>query len=110
MATGLKLNILGDVQITVDGRPVVPGDTLAYKGMMLSGVPNLVLTFGYTNASWTLKADLTAGYVCRLLNDMQRHGWAMAWPERDPAVPEQPFLGFTSGYVVRARGVAAQTG
>jgi monooxygenase len=110
MATGLKLNILGDVQITVDGRPVVPGDTLAYKGMMLSGVPNLVLTFGYTNASWTLKADLTAGYVCRLLNHMQRHGWAMAWPERDPAVPEQPFLGFTSGYVVRARELLPKQG
>jgi monooxygenase len=68
-------------------------------------VPNLALAFGYTNASWTLKADLTAGYVCRLLRYMDRHGHAIARPRRDPGVPAQPFLSFTSGYVQRAAGL-----
>jgi monooxygenase len=110
VATGLKLNVLNDVVITVDGRPVDAGQAMSYKGMMLSDVPNLAMAFGYTNASWTLKADLTAGYVCRLLRHMRRHGHTSAMPRRDPTVPAQPFLSFTSGYVQRAAGLLPQQG
>lgn len=101
-ATGLELNLLGDVALSLDGVPLVPGQTMAYKGMMFSGVPNLVQTFGYTNAAWTLKADLTARFTCRLMRLMQRRGWASATPRRDPSVGEQPFLDFSSGYIARA--------
>lgn len=109
-ATGLKLNVLGDVALTVDGTPFIPGQAMAYKGMMLSDLPNLAMAFGYTNASWTLKADLTAGYVCRLLNYMDQHGYSVARPQRDPSVAERPFLGFTSGYVQRALAVLPKQG
>ncbi|HSW09025.1 flavin-containing monooxygenase [Aquabacterium sp.] len=102
MATGLQLNTMGNMAVSVDGRTLVPGELMAYKGMMFSDVPNLVQTFGYTNASWTLKADLTAEYVCRLLRHMDRHHAAIAVPRRDPTVQVQPFLSFTSGYVQRA--------
>jgi cyclohexanone monooxygenase len=83
---------------------------MAYKGAMLSGMPNMAFTFGYTNASWTLKADLTANYVCRLLRHMESHGYAIATPRRDPALGEAPFLDFTSGYVVRALNILPKQG
>lgn len=110
VATGLKLNMLGDIQVQVDGKPIKPADTMAYKGMMLSGVPNCAMAFGYVNSSWTLKADLTAGYVCRLLRYMDEHKLAVAIPERDPDVAEEPFLNFTSGYVQRASQVLPKQG
>ena len=83
---------------------------MVYKGMMLSDVPNLALCFGYINASWTLKADLTAAYVCRLLRYMDRRGAAIVVPRRDPSVGVQPFLSFTSGYVQRAIDRLPQAG
>jgi len=101
-ATGLNLLFLGGVQLTVDGKAVEVPSTMAYKGMMLSGVPNMAFTVGYTNASWTLKADLTSEYVCRLLNHMDAHGYRRCLPEVDPTVREQPLLDFTSGYVLRS--------
>jgi cyclohexanone monooxygenase len=101
MATGLQLNVLADIAFEVDGQAVVAGDRFAYKGMMLSGLPNMVMAFGYTNASWTLKADLTAGFVCRLLKHMDRQGYRFVCPQHDAALTPQPFLDFTSGYVVR---------
>jgi monooxygenase len=104
VATGLKLNVLGDVKISIDGRPLDVGQAMAYKGMMLGDVPNMAMTFGYTNASWTLKADLTAAYVCRLLRYMHRRGYRIAVAQRDPSIEPQPFLAFTSGYVQRAAG------
>lgn len=110
LATGLKIRILGGVAVSVDGRPFHAGDAMSYKGMMLSGLPNCVMTFGYTNASWTLKADLTASWVCRLLRHMDRHGQAIAVPRREPGVEPRPFLGFTSGYVLRAAGELPQQG
>ena len=97
-------------RVHVLGRPLEVGRSLSYKGMMLADVPNLVMAFGYTNASWTLKADLTAGYVCRLLRYMDRHGYTMAVPRRDQSVPSQPFLGFTSGYVQRAVAILPKQG
>jgi hypothetical protein len=90
------------VQLDVDGRAVQIADTLSYKGMMYSGIPNLASSFGYTNASWTLKCDLTCAYVCRLLNHMKAHGYDICVAERDPDVQETPWLDFTSGYVQRA--------
>jgi cyclohexanone monooxygenase len=101
-ATGLKMEIMEGIRVAVDGAPVDFKNHMTYKAMMLSGVPNLVLTIGYTNASWTLKADLTANWMCRLINSMNRRGLAIAVPRRDTRVKAQPFLDFTSGYVRRA--------
>ena len=104
-ATGLVVKVLGGIAITVDGTPVKPADHINYKGMMLSDVPNMVLSFGYTNASWTLKCDLTARYFCRLVRHMDAHGLDICLP-RLPAegVERQPMLDFSSGYVQRAAG------
>mgnify|MGYP003575189673 CR=1 FL=1 len=101
-ATGLELQLLGGVALTVDGRAVDPSRALLYKSLMVADVPNLVLTFGYTNASWTLKADLTARWLCRLVDALDRRGARVAVAPRDPAVGERPFLDFSSGYVTRA--------
>ena len=102
-ATGLNLQFLGGVALDVDGEPVTPGETVVYKGMMLCGVPNLAETFGYTNASWTLKADLTAEYVCRLLATMEACGMRQCTPSApDPTLATEPFIDFSSGYVTRA--------
>jgi cation diffusion facilitator CzcD-associated flavoprotein CzcO len=102
-ATGLVILLLGGIEIVVDGVPVDLSETLTYKGMMYSDVPNLVSTFGYTNASWTLKADLTAEHACRLLDHMRRHGYARVTPRRpDSSMEAAPALDFTSGYVQRA--------
>ena len=102
-ATGLRLLALGGMQLTVDGRDIDLSQTMGYKGMMLGGVPNLAMTFGYTNASWTLKCDLTCGYVCRLLNHMDARGYGQCTPQnRDPSVTEEPFIDFSSSYVLRS--------
>ncbi len=102
-ATGLNLLFLGGMELVVDGEAVELPETMTYKGMMLSGVPNCAFTVGYTNASWTLKADLTSEYVCRLLAHMDAHGYAKSVPEiTDPTVTEAPLLDFTSGYVLRS--------
>lgn len=110
MATGLSLSILGGAAITVDGRPFAPNEAMSYKGMMLSDLPNCVMSFGYTNASWTLKADLTAEWVCRLLKHMDRRGQQVAVVRREPGVTPAPFLSFTSGYVQRAAALLPQQG
>lgn len=101
-ATGLDLLALGGITLTVDGREIQPPDTMAYKGMMLSGVPNLAFTIGYTNASWTLKADLVAEFTCRLLRHMDIHGYSQATPWPDPTVTTAPLLDFQAGYVLRS--------
>jgi cation diffusion facilitator CzcD-associated flavoprotein CzcO len=101
-ATGLHLQFAGGTEIHVDGKPVAPKDMLTYKGMMYSGVPNLATAFGYTNASWTLKCDLTCEYVCRLLNYMDRNGFHSATPSvSDGDVRREPWMDFSSGYVQR---------
>jgi cyclohexanone monooxygenase len=109
-ATGLTLNLLGDIEIEVDGKPFKASQAMAYRGMWLSDLPNAIMTFGYTNASWTLKADLTAVYTCRLLNYMRKKGYRKAVPIRDAQVEEQDYLSFTSGYVQRARDVLPKQG
>ena len=109
-ATGLSLNMLGDIQVEVDGEAFKPSQAMAYRGMCLSGLPNAIMTFGYTNASWTLKADLTAVYACRLLNYMRQHGYQKVVPIRDASVAEQDYLSFTSGYVQRASKILPKQG
>jgi cation diffusion facilitator CzcD-associated flavoprotein CzcO len=102
-ATGLVLQVLGGIEVVVDGKLVDFAKTLNYKGMMYSDVPNLASAFGYTNASWTLKCDLTCEYVCRLINYMDRHGYRQCMPHNlDPTIQELPALDFSSGYVQRA--------
>jgi monooxygenase len=102
-ATGLRLQVMNGLSFSVDGRTVVPADTLSYKGMMYSDVPNLASAFGYTNASWTLKCDLTCEYVCRLLNHMAKTGLRQCTPRNnDPTVEQEPWLSFSSGYVQRS--------
>ncbi|MEV5301045.1 flavin-containing monooxygenase [Amycolatopsis methanolica] len=102
-ATGLNLLPFGGMDLVVDGEPVEIGERLAYKGMMLSGVPNYAFTIGYTNASWTLKADLVAGYVCRLLNHLDEHGYTTCTPVAPPSVTAtEPLIDLKSGYVLRS--------
>ena len=110
MATGLKLNLLGDIKFTVDGEAVELSKTMAYKGTMISGLPNLAWILGYTNASWTLKADLSCEYVCRLLNFMRRRRIVAAVPRRDASVQEEDFLNLTSGYIQRGIGMLPKQG
>ena len=102
-ATGLNLQVLGGLEVSVDGRTVDFARALNYKGMMYSDVPNLASAFGYTNASWTLKCDLTCEYVCRLINYMDRRGYRQCMPHNvDLTITELPSLDFSSGYVQRS--------
>ncbi|MFJ4659040.1 flavin-containing monooxygenase [Nocardia sp. NPDC088792] len=100
-ATGLNLLVFGDIQLTVDGCPVDPGKAVAYKGLMLCDVPNLAWTIGYTNSSWTLKADLIAEYVSRLLTHMDTHGYDTVRPDAPGEAAEESILNLRSGYVLR---------
>ncbi len=103
-ATGLELLFIGGIELSVDGEVVDLPSRLTYKGMMLEGVPNLALAIGYTNASWTLKCDLTCEYVTRLLDHLHADGPPPGHRRSTPtpAVTEAPLLGLTSGYVQRA--------
>ena len=102
-ATGLNLQAYGGIEMTVDGREISLPETIAYKGMMLSGVPNLVYAIGYTNASWTLKIDLVCEHFCRLLAHLDKAGLDAAVPvPRDPDMQTQPLLDFEAGYVLRS--------
>ncbi|MGB0921445.1 MAG: flavin-containing monooxygenase [Alphaproteobacteria bacterium] len=110
-ATGLDLQMFGGMTCDVDGAPIAFNETYAYKGMMFSGVPNFAQAFGYTNASWTLKCDLTCAYVCRLINHMDAKGLDYCVPEQnDPNFKEEAFLDFSSGYVQRAAGTLPKQG
>lgn len=102
-ATGLVLKLMAGMELIVDGESVDLSKTLAYKGMMYSNVPNAASAFGYTNASWTLKCDLTAQYVCRILNYMDEKGYDICTPRlKDSSVKPEPVLDFKSGYVQRS--------
>ena len=102
-ATGLNVLMLGGMKIGVDGRELDLSKAVSYKGMMFGGVPNLAYALGYTNASWTLKCDLVAEHVCRLLGHMDEHGYTQCMPsEPDPCLETQPFIDLTSGYVLRS--------
>jgi cation diffusion facilitator CzcD-associated flavoprotein CzcO len=102
-ATGLRLKLLGGLEFEVDGARIDLSKTMTYKGMMCSDVPNMAFAIGYTNASWTLKCDLTSQYVCRLLRHMDEHAYTQCCPRRnDPSVKEEPILTFSSGYIQRS--------
>jgi cation diffusion facilitator CzcD-associated flavoprotein CzcO len=110
-ATGLQLLFLGGIALSVDGEAVDPATRLTYKGMMLEGVPNMAIAIGYTNASWTLKCDLTCDYVCRLLNHMREHGLTQCVPRNhDGSVGSGPILGLTSGYIQRSAHLLPKQG
>ncbi|GAA4558477.1 NAD(P)/FAD-dependent oxidoreductase [Pseudonocardia xishanensis] len=101
-ATGLRMLPLGGLTLSVDGEPVTLGDTFSYRGLMLSGVPNLAYCIGYTNASWTLRADLSSRYVTRLLTHLEKHGYGSAAPTAPASKERRPLLDLTSGYVQRS--------
>jgi monooxygenase len=102
-ATGLNLQLFGGAEIRRNGAPVELNDTMAFKGMMLSGMPNMAFTIGYTNASWTLKADLVSEFVCRVINYMDSNGYDTVVPQHPGnSVDERPLMDFTPGYVLRA--------
>ena len=104
-ATGLQLEFLSGMPVRVDGEPVIFGERFGYKGMMFEGVPNLINVFGYTNSSWTLRAELVARYACRLLAHMRRHGFSTAIPQpANPGMTPAPWIDLTAGYVSRGVG------
>ncbi len=113
-ATGLELVSLGEVDFVVDGEPIDFSDRWTYKGLAYSGIPNLAFTFGYVNTSWTVRAELVAKFVSRLINHMDKAGAASVTPTLRPgddAMPKEAFVeGFTSGYFQRANGVLPRQG
>ena len=113
-ATGLKLSVLSGVEFVVDGESVKVPETFSYKGMMLSGVPNMIQTFGYINASWTLRADLTSEYICRLLNYMDEVGMKQVTPTlraEDAGMAARPWIDdFPAGYMTRAMHLLPRQG
>ena len=109
-ATGLEILLLGGIALSVDGEAVDLAKRYSYKGLMFSDVPNLAFVFGYTNASWTLRADLASGYVCRLLNAMRRRGMRQVMPRLGRAAGPLPFVDFSSGYIARAAGKLPKQG
>ncbi len=110
-ATGLVMKLLAGMELVVNGEPVDMSKKLTYKGMMYSDIPNAASAFGYTNASWTLKCDLTAQYVCRMLKYMDENGFVSATPRlNDPTIKPEPAVDFTSGYVMRALATLPQQG
>jgi len=109
-ATGLQLSLFGEVKLTLDGKSIDPHHLFVYKGMMYSGIPNMANTMGYTNASWTLKADLTSRYFCRLLNHLDHTGQTVFTPTPDASLLPQPYLDFTSGYIQRVAHLLPQQG
>ena len=109
-ATGLNLLAIGGIRLTVDGHDLDLPKTVFYKGMMLSGVPNFAWTTGYTNSSWTLKADLIAEYICRVLNHMEANGFVSVTPNEESAVGIRPFIDLASGYVQRGNAALPKSG
>ena len=100
-ATGLDLQLWGNINLSVDGHKVHGNKLTNYKGMMFSQLPNFVWVFGYTNSSWTLKAELTFDYVCRLLDYMEQNGHDSVYPYRNPDAPRENIVGLKSGYILR---------
>lgn len=111
-ATGLTLQFLGGIDTYIDGEPVNSGDLVSYKGMMFGNVPNFAAVFGYTNASWTLKADLSSDYICRLLNYMKNQNHSVVVPKLDQELPEPlPMIGnLNSGYIMRSIDIMPKQG
>jgi monooxygenase len=110
-ATGLNMQLFGGATATRNGEPIDLTKAMTYKGLMLSGVPNMAITFGYTNASWTLKADLVSEFICRVLNYMDANGFDRVEPQHPgDSVGEEPFMDFTPGYFRRAMDTLPKSG
>jgi monooxygenase len=110
-ATGLNLLAFGGMQLSLDGEVVPLNQTVTYKSMMLSGIPNFAFAVGYTNSSWTLKVDLVCEHLCRMLDHMDSHGYdAMVAVAEDPSIELRPLLEFKAGYVQRAIELFPQQG
>ena len=110
IATGLKLKFGGDIAYCIDGEEIDPTERFVYRGMMLSDIPNMAMSVGYTNSSWTLKTDLTAKYACGLLNTMNRNGYTSVTPTITDKMGEVPLLDFDAGYVLRAQDIMPKNG
>ncbi|GAA6145960.1 flavin-containing monooxygenase [Thalassolituus maritimus] len=103
-ATGLKVVVLGKIAVSIDGQPFDVTDKMSYRGVMFEGIPNAGMVFGYTNSSWTLKADLIADYFCRVINHMDDKGYDAVVPvNRDPSMPKKAFIDLSSGYISRVK-------
>jgi len=109
-ATGLNVLAFGGIELAVDGEPVTLRETVAYKGMMICGVPNFAWTFGYINASWTLKAELIAQYVCRLLRHMDSHGYSTVTPVSPETSSVEPMIDLSAGYIRRSVDILPKQG
>jgi cation diffusion facilitator CzcD-associated flavoprotein CzcO len=115
-ATGFHLNVLGDIEFSIDDKPLVFSDTVTYRGMMFTGVPNMVWVFGYFRASWTLRADLVADFVCRLLKHMDAKGVHQVTPALRPEDKDMPLLpwidpeNFNPGYIMRGMHLLPKRG
>ena len=109
-ATGLQVQVFGGIDVRVGGESVSSGDRYLYKGMMLNDVPNMVISIGYTNASWTLKCELISAYVCRLLQYMEDHGFDTCVPHMREDVSDQPLIEMKSGYIKRAESILPKQG
>ena len=115
-ATGFNLNVLGDIVFTIDGKPLVFSDTVTYRGMMFTGVPNMAWVFGYFRASWTLRTDMVADFVCRLLNHMKAKGMKKVTPSLRPEDKDMPLLpwidpeNFNPGYIMRSMHLLPKRG
>ncbi|MEM6299252.1 MAG: NAD(P)/FAD-dependent oxidoreductase, partial [Bacteroidota bacterium] len=110
LATGLKIQLLGGADLRINGKPTTINQSMVYKGMMMSGLPNFIYAFGYTNASWTLKVDLTANYLCKLINHMDKKGYSVVVAEEQGQETEEDFLNLSSGYIKRAKSVLPRQG
>jgi cation diffusion facilitator CzcD-associated flavoprotein CzcO len=115
-ATGFNLNVLGDIDFTIDGKPLAFSDTVTYRGAMFTGVPNMAWVFGYFRASWTLRADLVGDFVCRLLNHMKEKGARKVMPALRPEDKDMPLLpwidpeNFNPGYLMRSMHLLPKRG
>lgn len=109
-ATGLKVQLLGGMQVSVNGQGMNTGDIHCYRGVMFGGVPNFAVAIGYTNASWTLKCDLNCGYVARVLQHMARHGYSRVTPRYQASLGSEPLLDFDANYIKRAADILPKQG
>ncbi len=110
LATGLKVQLLGGAALKINGKPATINQSMVYKGMMMSNLPNFIYAFGYTNASWTLKVDLTANYLCKLLNYMDKKEYSVVTAQEHGQETEEDFLNLSSGYIRRAKSVLPRQG
>jgi len=115
-ATGFNMNVLGDIEFAIDGKPLVFSETVTYRGIMFTGIPNMAWVFGYFRASWTLRVDIVADFICRLLDHMKRTGAKKVTPTlrtEDKDMQLQPWTNpdnFNPGYIMRSQHLMPKQG